>query len=258
MGVRNRRRRRRILPLPLWEGVGEGFGQRFPWLLAPPRPGPSRKGRGCSRAPPPYLDVTPGANPWPGDDGQATTARGRRPGDDGRGRRPGDDGQDGGLRRLAVCDALLRQQRLQFAGLEHLHDDVAAADELALDVELRDGRPLRELLDALAQFRRPPARWPTGTARPDGSGSAPRGPRTRIAGTSACPSCRASPGSARCRPGCGRRLRSRPCGCNSCSTLFGCGGLQREGVQLAPHAAAQRGIDDLVLLAPAGCRGTSR
>src|SRR5262249_23047049 len=39
------------------------------------------------------------------------------------------------------------------AGLEHLADDVAAADELALDVELRDGRPLAEVLDALAQLR---------------------------------------------------------------------------------------------------------
>ena len=31
---------------------------------------------------------------------------------------------------------------LQLTGLEHLADDVAATDKLALDVELRDGRPV--------------------------------------------------------------------------------------------------------------------
>ena len=46
------------------------------------------------------------------------------------------------------------KQALQFAGLEHLADDVAAADELALDVELRDGRPVRIGLDAVAQIVR--------------------------------------------------------------------------------------------------------
>ena len=40
-------------------------------------------------------------------------------------------------------DALLLEQALQLAGLEHLADDVGAADELALHVELRDGRPVR-------------------------------------------------------------------------------------------------------------------
>src|SRR5690348_2133387 len=35
-------------------------------------------------------------------------------------------------------DALLFEQLLQLAGLEHLANDVAAADELALYVELRD------------------------------------------------------------------------------------------------------------------------
>src|SRR5882672_1423379 len=49
--------------------------------------------------------------------------------------------------------ALILQQLLQFAGLEHLADDVAAADELALDVELGNGRPVAELLDALAKLR---------------------------------------------------------------------------------------------------------
>src|SRR5471032_2933244 len=45
------------------------------------------------------------------------------------------------------------QQGLQFAGLEHLVHDVRTADELALDVELRNGRPVRVVLDALADFR---------------------------------------------------------------------------------------------------------
>src|SRR5216684_3497390 len=46
--------------------------------------------------------------------------------------------------------ALFFEYLLQFAGFEHLADDVAAADELALDVKLRDRRPVRKLLDALA------------------------------------------------------------------------------------------------------------
>src|SRR5665213_2579499 len=50
-------------------------------------------------------------------------------------------------------DALFLEQVLQFARLVHFADDVAAADELALDVELRDGRPVREFLDALADLR---------------------------------------------------------------------------------------------------------
>src|SRR5690606_18165767 len=39
---------------------------------------------------------------------------------------------------------------LQFARLVHLHHDVGATDELAAHVELRDGRPLAVVLDALA------------------------------------------------------------------------------------------------------------
>ena len=46
------------------------------------------------------------------------------------------------------------EEGLQLAGLEHLADDVAAADELALDVKLRDGRPVGVFLDALAQLGR--------------------------------------------------------------------------------------------------------
>src|SRR6266567_8215768 len=48
-------------------------------------------------------------------------------------------------------NALVLEEVLQLAGLEHLADDVAAADELTLHVELRDRRPLRIGLDALAQ-----------------------------------------------------------------------------------------------------------
>ena len=52
-----------------------------------------------------------------------------------------------------VRDALGREQLLQFAGLEHLAHDIAAADELALDVELRNGRPVGIGLDAVAHGR---------------------------------------------------------------------------------------------------------
>src|ERR1700751_4945086 len=55
-------------------------------------------------------------------------------------------------RALLHRNALVLEQRLQLAGLEHLADDVAAADELALDIELRDGRPVGIGLDALPQF----------------------------------------------------------------------------------------------------------
>src|SRR5262249_34206534 len=37
-------------------------------------------------------------------------------------------------------------------GLKHLADDVAAADELALDIELRNGWPIRVGFDAAAQI----------------------------------------------------------------------------------------------------------
>jgi len=47
--------------------------------------------------------------------------------------------------------ALVGKELLQFAGLEHLADDVAAADEFALDVELRNGRPIGVGLDAVPQ-----------------------------------------------------------------------------------------------------------
>src|SRR5450631_4214671 len=47
--------------------------------------------------------------------------------------------------------ALVLERLLQFAGLEHLAHDVAAADELALHVELWDGRPVGIGLDAVPQ-----------------------------------------------------------------------------------------------------------
>src|SRR3546814_12371486 len=52
---------------------------------------------------------------------------------------------------VADLDAIALQQLDQFAALVHLADDVAAADELALHIELRDGRPGAEFLDALTQ-----------------------------------------------------------------------------------------------------------
>src|ERR1700751_5137838 len=55
-------------------------------------------------------------------------------------------------RALLHRNALVLEQRLQLAGLEHLADDVAAADELALDIELRDGRPVGIGLHPLPQF----------------------------------------------------------------------------------------------------------
>src|SRR5262249_1592268 len=47
--------------------------------------------------------------------------------------------------------ALVLEEGLQLAGLEHLAHDVAAAHKLALDVELRNGRPVGIGLDADSQ-----------------------------------------------------------------------------------------------------------
>src|SRR5262249_28364793 len=44
---------------------------------------------------------------------------------------------------------LLGEQLLQLPGLVHLAHDVAAADEFAVDVELRNGRPVGVVLDPL-------------------------------------------------------------------------------------------------------------
>src|SRR5262252_9549976 len=57
----------------------------------------------------------------------------------------------GGRRRLRG-DTFVLEQGLQLARLEHFADDVAVADEFALDVKLRDGRPVGIGLDALTQL----------------------------------------------------------------------------------------------------------
>src|SRR5690606_9345071 len=56
--------------------------------------------------------------------------------------------------RAADGYALLGHEALKLSGLKHLTDDVAAADELALNVELRDRRPVGIVLDALAKLVR--------------------------------------------------------------------------------------------------------
>src|SRR6516162_2424535 len=48
--------------------------------------------------------------------------------------------------------ALVGEELLQFTGLKHFADDVAAADELALDVELRNGGPVGIGLDAVTKL----------------------------------------------------------------------------------------------------------
>src|SRR6201746_1011738 len=65
-------------------------------------------------------------------------------------RMSGADGLRGGL---GLDQNLLGEKGRQLAGLEHLGNDGATPDEFALDVELRHGRPVRELLDAVAQSR---------------------------------------------------------------------------------------------------------
>ena len=52
---------------------------------------------------------------------------------------------------IGVDQALLREQGLELAGLEHLAHDVRTADQFALHIELRDGRPVGKHLDPLAQ-----------------------------------------------------------------------------------------------------------
>ncbi len=48
--------------------------------------------------------------------------------------------------------AVLFEEASQFAFFEHFADDVAAADEFAFDVELRNCWPVGELFDAVAQL----------------------------------------------------------------------------------------------------------
>src|SRR5690606_40675979 len=59
---------------------------------------------------------------------------------------------DGDLRRGAVGRGQA-QRGVQFAAAGHLHDDVAAADQLTADVQLRDRRPVAVELDAFADLR---------------------------------------------------------------------------------------------------------
>src|SRR4051794_39435177 len=51
-----------------------------------------------------------------------------------------------------LVSGLCFQQFLQLPALEHLHHDVGAADELALHIKLRNGRPVAERLDPLADL----------------------------------------------------------------------------------------------------------
>jgi hypothetical protein len=50
-------------------------------------------------------------------------------------------------------NAAARQQLSELAGFEHLADDIATADELTFDLELRHCRPVGERLDPLAERR---------------------------------------------------------------------------------------------------------
>ena len=80
------------------------------------------------------------------------------------------------------------ERRRELAGLVHLGDDVAAADELALVEQLRDRRPLRQRRQLLADARvgqdvdRGERRFERLAA------SRPCGPRSRTPGPRASPS----------------------------------------------------------------------
>src|SRR5580658_874356 len=50
---------------------------------------------------------------------------------------------------VSVRDALFVEQAFEFARLIHLADDIGTTDEFAPDIELRNRRPVGELLDAL-------------------------------------------------------------------------------------------------------------
>src|SRR5665213_166002 len=76
--------------------------------------------------------------------------------DEGGCKRRREKAERGGLRlggrRSLVFDALGIENAGKFAGLEHLAHDVAATDELALHVKLRNRRPIRKRLDALTDL----------------------------------------------------------------------------------------------------------
>src|SRR5215213_3371537 len=52
-----------------------------------------------------------------------------------------------------LCLRRRAEQLLKLAAFEHFHHDVGPADELALHIELRDGRPIGIILDALPDLR---------------------------------------------------------------------------------------------------------
>src|SRR6267142_3140041 len=58
------------------------------------------------------------------------------------------------VRRLKDGKSFFDKKLLKLTGLEHFAHDVASADEFALDVELRDRRPVGVDLDAIPQFGR--------------------------------------------------------------------------------------------------------
>src|SRR5258706_4182968 len=58
------------------------------------------------------------------------------------------------VRGLKDGKSFFDEKLLKLTGLEHFAHDVASADEFALDVELRDRRPVGVDLDAIPQFGR--------------------------------------------------------------------------------------------------------
>jgi len=87
-----------------------------------------------------------------GVDDRSNAKRGDIGNDDFEPRRPDPLADQGGSKSGPVDATPLSARAAEFAGLEQLADDVAAADELALDVELGNGRPVRIGLDAVAQI----------------------------------------------------------------------------------------------------------
>ena len=170
--------------------------------------------------------------------------------------------------RLAISvtlhHALFFEDLLQFAGLEHLADDVAAADELALNVKLRDRRPVRKFLDALAHRRvgedvdafeldaemaEDLDHGRRETALRENRRAFHEEYDRRLADLLADAILQG--GFHRFDP----RFEWRRSGGWSASlvwfrSVLGCAGLQRKRVQLVAHPAAQRLIDQLVLLDP--------
>src|SRR5262249_19052287 len=67
--------------------------------------------------------------------------------------RSGPGRRDRSGRHSGSLHAACRQQLSEFAGFEHLADDIATADELAFDIELRNRWPVGECLDSMAERR---------------------------------------------------------------------------------------------------------